>query len=325
LIGNGTNNSQLQAQGVDAMIASGGGDPTKGPTLYQSQGQYAMQAKDYAKAEAAFARWAQLAPNDPQIPALTGEVKFRQGKPQEALTMYERAIAARKAAGQPVPQNWYLFALQSAATAQMWPQAFTLSRALVTENPTPKNWRSAINIYRQSSPNLDTSARVDIFRLMRATKSLETSDDYLALADLLARGRFYAESKAVIDEGVAAGKLTRSNRDAAEILAEVGGHVSGDLAALPGLEGRARSGANGEMALNVANGYYGHGNYAKAIEYYRLALQKGGVDSNLVNTRLGMALAQAGQRAEAEAAFKAVSGQRSGIASLWLLWLGQRA
>jgi hypothetical protein len=38
-----------------------------------------------------------------------------------------------------------------------------------------------------------------------------------------------------------------------------------------------------------------------------------------------MALALAGQRAEAEAALRAVTGPRSQIAAYWLAWLGQRA
>jgi hypothetical protein len=38
-----------------------------------------------------------------------------------------------------------------------------------------------------------------------------------------------------------------------------------------------------------------------------------------------MALALAGQRAEAEAAFRSVTGPRAELASLWMLWLAQRA
>jgi hypothetical protein len=38
-----------------------------------------------------------------------------------------------------------------------------------------------------------------------------------------------------------------------------------------------------------------------------------------------MALALAGNRAEAEAAFKAVTGARAELASFWLTWLAQRA
>lgn len=101
--------------------------------------------------------------------------------------------------------------------------------------------------------------------------------------------------------------------------------IAEDRAALPGLDARARSGGNGQLALRLAEGYFGHGDYAKAAEFYRLAVQKGGIDANLANTRLGIALALAGQRAEAETALKAVTGPRQEIASYWLLWLNKRA
>ena len=46
---------------------------------------------------------------------------------------------------------------------------------------------------------------------------------------------------------------------------------------------------------------------------------------HVVNTRLGIALALGGHKAEAEAAFKQVSGPRTDLAGFWLLWLSQRA
>ena len=57
---------------------------------------------------------------------------------------------------------------------------------------------------------------------------------------------------------------------------------------------------------------------------YRAALQKG-ADANLANLRLGAALAMAGQRAEAEAALRAVTGTRADLANYWLLWLAGRS
>jgi hypothetical protein len=54
---------------------------------------------------------------------------------------------------------------------------------------------------------------------------------------------------------------------------------------------------------------------------YRAALSKGGVDANEVNTRLGIALARSGDKAGAQAAFGAVTGNpRAGIAALWTTW-----
>lgn len=323
-IGAGTNNIQLQTQGIDAMVASGGGDPTKMAPVYRSQGVLAIQAKDYAKAEAAYARWAQLAPNDPDVVMATAEVKFRQNKPQEALPLFQRAIATQEAAGQTVAENVYLVALQSAVNAKMWPDALKLSRTVVTRFPNQKNWRNALLLYRQSN-DVDPGALLDMLRLMRATKGLDASGEYVQLADLLARGRFYVEARSVVEEGFASGKLGRTNADAAAILKEVAGRLNGDRAALEGLQARARTEAKGEFALRIAEGLFGHGDYAKAADLYQVALQKGGVDANLVNSRLGIALAMAGRKPEAEAAFKAVTGARAGLASYWLLWLSQRA
>lgn len=323
-IAGGTNDAQLQARGVDAMVASGGGDPSKMASIYRAQAQIAIQAKDFAKADAALSRLSQLTPNDPEIATLTAETKFRQNRPAEALPLFQKAIAAQEAAGQPVPEALHLFALQSAVDAKMYPQALALSKTVVTKYPNQKNWRNAILLLRQNT-SPQGPALLDMMRLMRAAKAMDTSDEYLLLGDLLARGRFYAEARSVLDEGFASGKLPRGNADAAAILKEVTPRIAGDRTALAGLEPRARTAANGEMALRLAEGYYGHADYAKAIELYRLALQKGGVDAALVNSRLGMALALAGQRPAAEEALKGVTGPRAALASYWLLWLSQRA
>ena len=69
--------------------------------------------------------------------------------------------------------------------------------------------------------------------------------------------------------------------------------------------------ATGALALKIGDAFYGYGEHAKAIALYRAALTKGGVDANLVNTRLAMALLASGDRAGAEAAFKALTGPRA--------------
>ena len=51
-------------------------------------------------------------------------------------------------------------------------------------------------------------------------------------------------------------------------------------------------------------------------------MQKGGVDADTVNTRLGIALANSGDKAGAQAAFDTVKTEpRPGIAGLWLAYL----
>ena len=97
-----------------------------------------------------------------------------------------------------------------------------------------------------------------------------------------------------------------------------------DRPSLAGERTAALAGRDGTVAFRLGDAYYGYGDYAEAAELYRAALQKGFADSNLGNLRLGAALALAGQRAPAEAAFRAVTGPGADLAQLWLLWLSTR-
>ena len=62
----------------------------------------------------------------------------------------------------------------------------------------------------------------------------------------------------------------------------------------------------------------------KAAGVYRTALAKPGVDKDVANLHLGMALARSGDKAGATAAFNAVGGSRAEIAKYWLLYLATR-
>ena len=70
----------------------------------------------------------------------------------------------------------------------------------------------------------------------------------------------------------------------------------------------------------TAEAYYGYGDYAKAADLFRAALGKQGVDKDLANLRLGMALARAGDKAGATAALNAAGGAQAEIAKLWLTY-----
>ena len=128
----------------------------------------------------------------------------------------------------------------------------------------------------------------------------------------------------MIDEG-----LQRNMVETARIAPALAGRISpravaADRAALPGLRTRAQNGT-GAVARAAADNFYAYGQYAEAATLYALALQKGGEDPNLVNLRLGAALAMAGRRPEAEAALRLVTGPRADLAGFWLTWLSRRA
>jgi tetratricopeptide (TPR) repeat protein len=307
---------------IEMMIQSGAASQEDLGPLYQNLGGLAFNAKDYPKAEAAFRKQLELQPSNPEAMNNLAAALIQQKKTGEAVGLVEQRIAAAKAANQPVEESVYKQALGLAYESGS-PRSVELSRDLVAAYPSPENWRNALVIYRELK-NPTGDANLDFLRLMRVTKSLDGERNYYELADAANMKGLPGEAKAVLDEGVAAKAFDPNKAIFKELIASTGGKIKEDRASLAALETEARAAASGTLALNTGDAYFGYGDYAKAVELYKLAMQKGNVDASLANSHLGMAYALAGQKAEAEAAFKAVTGPRTDLASYWLLWLSQR-
>lgn len=324
-IGVRTNNFAMQAEGLEAMIASGRVSAQDLPALYSQLGAISYNyIRDYPRAERYIARQVELAPNDPSALANLARMKRDMKKPSEALTLIGRAISAQKASGQMVPENWYKMALDMAYTAKLAPQAAAIGQELVAAYPTQQNWRDTLLIYRELQP-ADPAAKLDAYRLLRASKSLSGERDYYEMAAALQAGGYPGEAKEVIREGVSARMVDASKTVAKDYLSKSNSRIAQDKAALAGLQTRAMASSTGTLALGAGDSLLGSGDYAKAASLYRAALEKGSIDANLANARLGMALALAGQKAEAESALRAVTGPRADLANYWLTWLARRS
>ena len=83
--------------------------------------------------------------------------------------------------------------------------------------------------------------------------------------------------------------------------------------------------ASARQTLNVGDAWFGYGDYAKAVEFYRAALGKPDADKDLINLHLGMALARQGDQAGATAALNAAGGAQAQLAQYWLLYTNTKA
>ncbi|MEA3062302.1 MAG: hypothetical protein QOJ94_2083 [Sphingomonadales bacterium] len=325
-IGIGINNEAMQAQAVDALIASGGAQPSEMPNLYRNQAALALRASppNPGKAEAAYTKLIELVPNDPDTLVNLAKLKNDMRKPQDAVALIDRAIDAKRAAGQPVDETWYKYGLKIAYDNRLGPQAVKFSRGLVSAYPTKENWRDSLLVYRDYG-NLDAAGKLDLLRLMRVSKALAGERDWYDYASTVNDAGFPGEAKAVLDEGVALHMVDPKKQAFAEILRTASARLAGDRASLTADTARAMAAPTGTTALKLGDAFYGYGDYAKAIELYRAAQSKGGVDPSTVQLRLGMALAMSGDRAGAETALRAVTGSRADLAGYWLSWLNQRS
>ena len=332
----------MASQAVDAMVSSDKATGDELASLLVNQAGRAYLEGEFVRAERLLSRAADAAPDNHTILADTAQVRSqlgsalardprRQAEAQaaygEAVTMLRRAIELQRASGQPAPESWYLRALAMSYDRNIAPQGIGVARDLVTVFPSARNWRDALLAYKQLTPP-DPALDLDIKRLMRAAQALAGERDYLDYVEVLrpapAGAGLAGERKAVLEEGVSRGMLDASEPRVRQQTTEINRQATAERTALGRRRTEALAAATGAPARAAADALFGSGQYAEAAELYQAALQKGGEDANLVNTRLGAALALAGRRAEAEAAFRAVTGPRADLAGFWLAWLARR-
>ncbi|MGQ0659835.1 hypothetical protein [Sphingosinicella sp.] len=317
---------------ADEMLATNLPQGAELAALLASQASRAYSANDLRRADAILARMVEAQPNNPAVLADHGQFKARLGDRPAAVALFQRALAAQRALGQPAPESWHQRALAIAVDGRLAAQSATLGRELVVNYPNPANWRDALLALRVGepprpagtaiAPPADPALDLDIRRLARAAEALAGERDYLEFAQALSRTS-PGEAKAVLDEGVSRGALDANEAIVRQQFTAVTARAAQERAGLAASRARALA---GDAAAMVAAGdaHFGNGQYLPAAELYRSALQRGAVDPALVNTRLGAALALGGQRVEAETVLRAVTGPRTGLASYWLAWIARR-
>ncbi|MHA6720426.1 tetratricopeptide repeat protein [Sphingomonas sp. RS6] len=288
---------------------------------YYMVGDAAVRDKKYAEGIDALLKAREAGNTQFDISIALANAYAQTGKPAESVAEVDRAIKTVKASGQQPPVAWYQFAIPRVyATGNRAATADWLSR-MIKDYPTAQNWRWGVMVMRnsadQSGNKLTNAQRIDLYRLMRATKVLADQNDYLDYALSMNTAGLPWEAVAVIEEGRAAGKVQSGNADANQILSTAQNRVKAEGSLAP-LAKQAESAANGKLAAQTADAYLSSGDYAKALQLYDLALQKGGVVTDEVNLHRGVALYHLGRKDEARTAFGQVKAAPT--ADLALLW-----
>ena len=315
-----TKNNAAMSSAIEAIAASGYADAAAVARLYMALGSTYYNAKQLDQAAAAFERGVALDGNNTDLLINLGETRFAQGRQADAIAVFQRAIQARTAAGQKADEALYKRALSIAYDAKL-PNAAEVGRQWVTAYPSPQSWRDAIAVYRNTAKP-DVEGTLDLLRLMQATGALSQPEDYNLYVTAAADQSNFNEAQAVIDAGIAAKQVDPSSalfRDTIAALKTKPKATAADLAEA------AKTAKSGMALLRIGDRYYALGDYQKAAELYRQAQGKAGVDKDIVNLHIGMALARSGDKAGATAALNAVSGTRGEIAKFWLLYVQQRA
>jgi tetratricopeptide (TPR) repeat protein len=200
-------------------------------------------------------------------------------------------------------------------------QAAVLEK-LVTHYPKKEYW--AIVLGRiQSNPGFSQRLTLDVMRLKRATRTLETAADVSEFAQLALQDQQAGEAKQVLDEGFAAGILGKgAEAERQQRLLTLTNQRAADAPrALAEAEKEAAADKDGNNLVRIGFAYSALGQHDKGIALMQQGIAKGGLkrkDDALLH--LGIALHRAGQKQRAAQVFRTVGGT-DGTADLARLWL----
>ncbi|WP_420146050.1 hypothetical protein [Sphingobium sp.] len=324
----------LQGEALTQMLDSGLTPPEQAGQFNAIAADQAMNAKNYdlaiQRGEAALAAGYKPESVQPTLAqayfgkagTANGSVEPARGFNQKGLAALKAGADAMKAAGQQPPAQWYKIGVGRAEAAKL-PEVTEWAKWAYQADASGENLRTLVRLFQRANPNISNRENLDVLRVLGASEGLVVAQDFTEYAEMASKTGIYGEVKSVIDKGRSKGVLNASS--ASDIYSAATSKIAGDKGSLGSAEADAQKAANGKIAAATGDAYLGYGDYAKAVTMFELAKQKGGVDADEVNTRLGIAKTMGGDNAGAKAAFQAVqAGSRKEVAGLWLAYLSTK-
>ncbi|WP_214621308.1 tetratricopeptide repeat protein [Sphingobium nicotianae] len=328
----------LQRKALEMMLASGLTPAADVGKFNFFVGQFAFVGKEYPSARASLDTAIKAGYDDPQALVLLANTYFLEAQGQisgnaftpagqtlirQGLPFLKQAITAQQAKGAAADASWYNTGFRM-AIASKDPSLPEWTKWALTNAGTGENWRLALREIQNNNETMTRDENLDLLRLMASSKSLQNAYSYSEYAETAWKAGLPGEVKSIIDTGRQSGEINATQLTDLYQLAN--GSIAKDKASLPASEKAAAAAPTGKPAGSAGNAFLSYGDYAKAAELYREALQKGGVDANEINTRLGIALARSGDKAGALDAFGKVTGTgvRKQIADLWIVWVNKQ-
>ena len=238
---------------------------------------------------------------------------YNNGDPAKALQYAQKSLDMAKAAGKQPDQAAQQIVMNSQAKAN--PQAAAqMLENIVAQSNSPDDWSRLID-YNFSAGGMNDVLAMDLYRLKYVTHSLHGDDAKLAgkLANEL--GYFGDAVNIMQSGGVGGADMAKAQAGAAKDRATMSSQIA---------EGKRSS---GEVAVKVAEGLYGYGNYADAEAIARNAMGSSLKVPSEAALLVGMAQVGEGKNADAVQTFNGVSGSAAATktAHLWAIYAQHQA
>ena len=305
----------LQGQGLDVMLESGL-TPAENVGVYNFySGNFAYGAKNYPKAIQRLEAAKAAGSTESALSPMLMDSYLNGGQIDKGWEIAQAGIAAARAAGTKPSEELFVRPAQAFQKAKRTNEMLDVLTMRVQDYPTPATWRNTLYILLQQSGG-DKELNLDILRLMRATNSMTQRPEYLEYAGLATEAGYPGEVVALIKHGQDSGAIPKTDTHFGGILESQTPRATADAAAVAADASKPATLTNPKAARATADALVGNGDAAKAIPLYQAALAASPTDA-VIQYRLGVAQALAGQSDAAVASFAKVQGNRQRLAQLW--------
>lgn len=250
---------------------------------------------------------------------LQGQLQFQLKNYRAAAQTLEKAYPAARRAGKPTRLQVQLLEMLNASYFELKDdrQRLETLHQLMVVHPKASVFDQLVGQYQREG--YDAVGMVNLFRLGLRANVLST-EHYGKYADVALDVSSPGEAVAMLEKGMASGAIKKDNRNQ-RLLEDAKQQVASLKTSLAQQEREAKAIAAGDPDARLARTYYTLGDYAKAVEAGKRALQKGKLDRpDQVHMLLGVTLVQLKKNSEAQTHFKAAGKENpeiQGVANLW--------
>lgn len=318
-IGGKADEIKLRRQGYELMLESGKATPEEAPSFLYNSGQLAYSDSDYATALTRIqaASDAGFAVND--LEHTISGLYFLQDRHAEGLAYLKKAIDASVARGEKPDEKLIKRGFSAAYNNDIQDEALAWTALQIQYYPTDANWINVIALRREYFDE-NQNMILDLLRLQDRTAGLKNDRDYINYIEA-SNVRLPAELARIVQQGLTDGALTAGSVIVQEAQENLDSRVRAVREDMAGLAADARApNARVNIVTAAGNVFMSLGRSAEAEEMFTIALGKTGVDSDMVNTRLGIAQADQGKGKEAIATLAKVTGPYKNVADLWAVY-----
>ncbi len=316
----GQNNFKGAAAAYETVLASPALPPEEKLKTLEGYVQLVYASKDYAKTATAVQQYRTAGGNKPEVLNLLPQALYLSGKFKEAGVELTKQVDDLERAGKQ-PTAVQLQLLASTALKQNDMVAYTAAlERIVAVSPKKEYWLDLI-VRTAQRPGFSDRLSIDVYRLRRATGTLDKANDYSEAAQLALQAGFPGEAQTFVNEGYEK-KLLGTGPDAARhtrLKDLVTKKVTEDKATLAEGEKAAAGQATGDALVATGFNLVAYGD-AKGLALIEQGIKKGGLKyPEHAKLHLGYAQLLAGKKDLATKTFSTVQGT-DGAKNLARLW-----